>query len=191
MATHTLAATTNPGLDYLRRQRAPRPSPVRVLFTSRSSAGAWQVRGEQIAAMRTNWRAVNHPRKDDLAGCDVLCIVKKPDTQVTRLARAMGKVIVFDIVDSWAQPEDGLSCANLEDARALFGKAWAAVDADGYVFPTARMAQDLGPLVRNGVTIYHHHWPQLAPNPVRPQVLTVGYEGADYLGPWKARIEEA
>lgn len=185
------ALTTNPGLDHIRRHHVPTPSPVRALFTSRSSAGAWQVRGEQIAALRANWRAVNQPSDDDIAACDLLCVVKKPDPHVIARARRLGKAVVFDIVDSWAQPDDGLRCKGLEDARALFRPLWSAIAADGYVFPTRRMAQDLGPLVRQGVTIYHHHWPQLAPNPVRAQVRTVGYEGADYLGPWQGRIELA
>lgn len=188
-ASRTAAA--NPGLDHIRRHHVPMPSPVRALFTSRSSAGAWQVRGEQLAAMRTSWRAVNEPSDADIAGCDLLCVVKRPDMRVIERARAQGKAIVFDIVDSWAQPADGLRCNGLEDARALFRRAWEALGADGYIFPTRRMAQDLGPLVRTGVTIYHHHWPQLAPRPVRPCVRTVGYEGADYLGPWHARIELA
>lgn len=189
--TPASAVTANPGLDHLRRHHVPIASPVRALFTSRSSAGAWQVRGEQIAALRSNWRAVNHPTDGDIAACDLVCVVKKPDPQVLACARRLGKPVVFDIVDSWAQPEDGLRCTGLEAARALFQQAWSVIAADGYVFPTRCMAQDLGPLVRPGVTIYHHHWPHLAPNPVRPQVRTVGYEGADYLGPWQARIELA
>ncbi len=190
-ASQAPAAAANPGLDHLRRHVRPPDSPVRALFTSRSSAGAWQVRGEQLAALRANWRALHEPGDRDIAACDLLCVVKKPDLRVVDQARRQGKAIVYDIVDAWAQPADGLRCAGLEDARALFRPAWAAIGADGYVFPTRCMARDLGPLVRTGVTIYHHHWPQLAPNPVRPQVRTVGYEGADYLGPWQARIEQA
>lgn len=189
--TATPPTTPNPGLDHIRCHQLAAASPVRALFTSRSSAGAWQVRGEQVAALRTNWRALHHPGDDDIAACDLLCVVKKPDHHVIDRARRLGKAIVFDIVDAWAQPEDGLRCAGIDDARALFRPAWSAIAADGYIFPTRRMAQDLGPLVRNAVTIYHHHWPQLAPNPVRPQVRTVGYEGADYLGPWQSRIELA
>ena len=39
------AGKANPGLDYLRRHHRPVASPVRALFTSRSSAGAWQLEG--------------------------------------------------------------------------------------------------------------------------------------------------
>lgn len=183
--------TPNPALAFIRGHLAPAASPVRALFTSRSSAGAWQIRGQQVAAMRTNWVALNEPSKADIAACDVLCVVKKPDPRVLEAARRLDKVVVFDIVDSWAQPDDGLRCTSLASARALFQRAWAAIGADGYVFPTHCMARDLGALVRSGVTIYHHHWPQITPNPVRETVRTVGYEGADYLGPWQPLFELA
>lgn len=166
-------------------------SPVRALFTSRSCAGAWQVRGEQVAALRANWRAVPRPAEADLAACDLVCVVKRPDLQVVERARALGKAVVFDIVDSWAQPADGLRHAGVAAARALFAPAWRALGADGYIFPTQRMAQDLGDLVRRGVVIHHHHRPGIARNPVRERVATVGYEGADYLGEWRGRLEAA
>lgn len=169
----------------------PPASPVSVLFTSRSSAGAWQVRGEQVAATRANWRAVQRPGEADLAACDLLCVVKKPDLSLVRRARDLGKAVVFDIVDSWAQPRDGLRHATVDAARALFAPAWRALGADAHIFPTRRMAQDLGPLVRCGVCIPHHWRPGLAPNPVRERVAVVGYEGADYLGEWRGRLESA
>ncbi len=170
---------------------APPVSPVAALFTSRSSAGAWQVRGEQVAATRGNWRAVQRPTEADLAACDLLCVVKKPDPAATGSARAMGKAVVLDIVDGWAQPRDGLRHTTVDAARALFAPAWRALGADAHIFPTRRMAQDLGPLVRCGVAIPHHWRPGIGRNPVRERVAVVGYEGADYLGEWRVRIEAA
>lgn len=172
---------------------APRlpASPVRALFTSRSSAGAWQIRGLQLAATRANWRAVNHPRSADLAACDLLCVVKKADPDVLYRARRLRKAVVYDIVDNWVQPDDGLRHTSVAQARALFAPAWREIAADGYLFPTQRMARDLGALVPRGITLYHHHRVGIAPNPVRERVATVGYEGADYLGEWRARIEAA
>jgi hypothetical protein len=181
----------NLGLEHMERTLAPMASPVRVLFTSKSSAGAWQIRGEQIAGTRTNWHAKNRPDADDIAACDLLCVVKKPDSAVIEAARSMGKPIVYDIVDAWAQPEDGLKYTNLAAARELFGPAWRALRADAYVFPTRRMQLDLGGLVRHAITIYHHYWPQLEANPMRDPVQVVGYEGADYLGGWRQVIDKA
>lgn len=181
----------NTGLAHLRQTVEPTESPMRVLFTSRSSAGAWQIRGEQIAAVRTNWMATNNPSDAEIAACDLLCVVKKPVEDVVARARSMGKPLVYDIVDSWAQPEDGLKHTNLPAARELFGAAWRALDADGYIFPTRRMQIDLGGMVMRSVTIYHHYWPQIQRNRLREQVLTIGYEGGDYLGEWQERIAAA
>ena len=181
----------NLGLEHLQRSLQPVQSPLRVLFTSKSSAGAWQIRGEQIAATRSNWVAANRPTPAEIAACDLLCVVKKPDGQVLEQARRIGKPIVYDVVDSWAQPEDGVTHTNLAMARELFGRAWRALGADGYIFPTLRMQLDLGGLVHHGITIYHHYWPQLQRNPMRDEVRVVGYEGADYLGEWQPVIEAA
>lgn len=181
----------NAGLAYLQQNTTLMPSKVRVLFTSKSSAGAWQIRGEQIAAMRSNWVAKNRPSDEDIAACDVLCVVKKPVPEVIERARQLGKAIVYDIVDAWAQPADGLKYGSAAAARELFGPAWRALKADGYIFPTRRMQLDLGDLVMHGITIYHHYWPQIRRNPMRERVQTVGYEGGNYLGEWQPLIESA
>jgi hypothetical protein len=181
----------NIGLEFLKHSFAPTTSPVRVCFTSRSSAGAWQIRGQQIAAMRSNWKAINQPTDKDLEQADLVCVVKKPDQRVIERARQMGKALVFDIVDSWAQPDDGIKCTDTKLARDLFASSWRHIDADGYIFPTQCMQNDLGALVREKITIYHHFWPQIQKNPVKQRVEVIGYEGADYLGEWRTRIEKA
>lgn len=181
----------NPALEFLRRSAQTTTSDIRVLFTSKSSAGAWQIRGEQMAAMRTNWFASNQPTDEEISNCDVLCVVKKPVKEIVERARNLRKAIVFDIVDSWAQPADSLKCQNLSDARDLFRRVWRAQQFDGYIFPTRRMQVDLGSLVSCGITIYHHYWPQIGQNPIREKVETVGYQGGNFLGDWRYRLEEA
>lgn len=166
-------------------------SPVNVCFTSRSSGGAWQIRGVQIAMMRLNWQAINKPSNSDLENADLICCVKRPDYKIIDRAKKMGKPIVFDIVDSWAQPDDGLKYTDLQKARSLFEQIWMTIDADGYIFPTKTMNADLGTLVHNSSTIYHHYKPQILENPIREKVVNVGYEGGDYLGEWKSIIENA
>lgn len=177
-------ASSNPGLNYLRGSIKPISSEVSVLFTSRSSAGAWQIRGEQIAHMRDNWKARNKPSNNELEACDILCVVKKPDLKLIEKARRLGKIVIYDIVDSWAQPKDDEKYQTKQAAIDLFSKMWSGINADGYIFPTQRMQDELGFLVENAITIYHHHWPQISINPVRPEVKRFGYEGADYLGNW-------
>lgn len=105
-------------------------------------------------------------------------------------AKKLNKPIVFDILDSWAQPEEGMTCTDLQKARQLFSRMWSAIDADGYVFPTKSMRDDLGTLVEKSLTIYHHFKPNIPVNPLREKVLTIGYEGNDYLGEWKPFIEK-
>ena len=179
----------NPALEFLQETLTPDESSVSVLFTSKSSAGSWQIRGQQISCMRSNWKAINKPTESDVAKCDILCVVKKPDLNIIDLARKMGKIIVYDIVDSWAQPDDGQKYTNKELARDFFARAWEQINADAYIFPTRRMQDDLGLLVKKSITIYHHHWPQIGLNPLRQKVRTLGYEGADYLGEWFPIIE--
>jgi hypothetical protein len=58
------------------------------------------------------------------------------------------------------------------------------------IFPNAAMREDLGDLVPNAVTIYHHYWPDLEPIDVRERAEVVGYQGeTEYLGPWRDVIE--
>lgn len=174
----------NPGLLFLKKQESAIVSPINVCFTGKSSAGSWQIRGDQIAAKRLNWFATNKPTKSDLERSDLICVVKKPDLGIVDLAHEMGKPIVYDIIDSWAQPDEGISCPDVQTARALFSRLWGRINADGYIFPTRQMENDLGLLVKERITIYHHYWPQIQKNPIRKTVKTIGYEGADFLGEW-------
>jgi len=163
----------------------------RVCFTGNVKAGSWQIRGEQISSERSNWVALPNPSRSDLKGFDILCVVKKLNSKIVSRARDQGLLIVYDIVDSWRQPKDGIKCQSVEEARSLFSKKWKRIDADLFVFPTKQMLIDLGDLVPKGQVIYHHYRPGIPLNPIRKQVLTVGYEGADFLGEWKSYFEES
>lgn len=191
MHGHVPSLVKSPGRAFPSPADGGGVSAVKVCFTSRSSAGAWQIRGLQIASMRSNWTALNKPSDEDLERADLICVVKKPDSRVIERARRMGKALVFDIVDSWAQPDDGLKYTDVAKAREFFSKAWKSVDADGYIFPTRRMEERLGELVRDRITIYHHCRPQIQRNPIRERVSVVGYEGGAYLAEWAPRIERA
>lgn len=167
-------------------------SPVRALFTSRSGSGAWRIRGEQLANTRTNWRAINKPSKSDIQNSDVVCVIKKPDFTVIDAAKKMGKPVVFDIVDAWAQPRDDIKIQNGKQARDLFRALFDQVDADSYIFATETMRRDLAELVRSGVTIYHHYFPEYEVQPFQEKVRAVGYIGREiYLGEWSQIISNA
>jgi hypothetical protein len=163
----------------------PIASPLRVIFTSRSSAGSWSVRGEQIAACRTGWRAMHQVDDASLRACDVLCVVKRGDAKLVRRAQQQGVPVVFDVLDSWAQPADGLACADRRAAVALFRERWKAFAWDAVIFPNRAMREHLGSLTVASTFIYHHYVPGLELNPWRDEARTVGYVGSErYLGPW-------
>ncbi|MGE3771134.1 MAG: glycosyltransferase [Bdellovibrionales bacterium] len=107
----------NPGVAYLQQQGAAPVSPVRVCFTSKSSAGAWQIRGAQIAAMRSNWEAINKPSVADIKRFDVFCVVKRADWDFLEEVRKAGKAVVYDIVDAWPKPSTREAEGFLKDAK--------------------------------------------------------------------------
>jgi hypothetical protein len=120
----------------------------------------------------------------------LFCAVKRPFRSRLRLLHSLGKTTVFDVVDCWAQPADGVRYRDLPAIRGFFTEFLADLPVDGVIFPNRTMLEDLGDLVRNPVCIYHHFWPALEPIEVRERAQVVGYEGeAEYLGPWRAAIE--
>lgn len=100
--------------------------------------------------------------------------------------------MVFDIVDSWAQPDDGLRYSDLSGARAFFSTVWGDwPKIHSFIFPNRAMQRDLSSLVRHSTCIYHHYRPGISVNPIRRAVATIGYEGnVGYLGEWRAIIED-
>lgn len=169
-----------------------RGSPVRVCFTGNNRAGSWEIRGRQIAATRSTWHAAQHIEKSDIDRFDLFCFVKRPQPEVMARVREAGKPIVLDVIDSWAQPDDGLKHTDLASARRLFAAQWQALPPiDAFIFPNRTMQRDLAPLVRSSIVIYHHYWPDIGRNPVRPDAATVGYEGnVGYLGEWHAIVAD-
>ncbi len=159
-------------------------SPVRVCFAGFPS-GSWEIRGKQIAACRTNWTERRDYERLDLDAYDVFCFVKFPLPSLIRALHRRGKIVVLDVLDSWLQPEEGLLCANVGDARKLYEKKWSRNRFHAYIFPNLTMMADLGSLTPQRSFIYHHYRPGLAPIEVRECVKRVGYEGnPSFLGPY-------
>ncbi len=152
--------------------------------------GSWKIRARQVASARPEWHATGSLEPWDIVNHDVFCAVKRPFASRLRLLHAMGKVTVFDVVDCWAQPADGLRYRDLPAIRGFFREFTRELRLHGVIFPNAAMRQDLGDLVPNPVTIYHHFWPDLQPIEVRERAEVVGYQGeVEYLGPWRDVIE--
>lgn len=166
-------------------------SPIRVCFTGRNRAGSWEVRGKQIASTRENWYANQEVDVDQIDDFDLFCFVKKPIPKLIEKIRARKKPVVFDVIDSWAQPTDNDKVTNAAEAQALFAEKWSELPRfDSYIFANKKMHSDLGGLVGHSTYIYHHHREHLPRKPVRKTVRTIGYEGNDtYLGEWRDIIE--
>ena len=180
----------NQGTDFLKNRKIEKISPINACFISNTSAGSWEIRGKQIAEMRANWIAINKPSEEVISKSDIICIVKKPNLKLIDIARKRNIPLVYDIVDSWNQPDDDALYKNDKQARDFFLKKWNEIDADAYIFPTRNMEMVLGSLVSLKTTIYHHYWPQIKINPIREKVRKVGYEGVHFLGDWEQKIEK-
>lgn len=166
--------------------------PPRVLFIGKSrKAGSWAMRGEQIAATRSQWSSSFTARPADLLKCDIVCFVKHVDRAVYSLARKMKKICVYDVIDSWPQPDAYAVYQNRFQAVQFFTQKWKAFDWDALIFANRYMQSHLGHLAPESITIYHHYRPGILINPIRPVVKRIGYEGnANYLGVWKTRLEQ-
>jgi hypothetical protein len=104
----------------------------------------------------------------------------------------MGKIVVYDTVDPWRQPDDGLACDGLDQVRDFFARYFADLPAHGVIFANRAMCEDLGRYVWNPTYIYHHYRPGLLPAGVRRDARVVGYHGVpEYLGAWKPAIQAA
>jgi hypothetical protein len=171
---------------------ASAPSHHDVCFFGVPAMGSWKVRAQQVASARVRWRAVGNLEPHDVMTHDVFVAVKRPFRTRLRLLRAMGKTTIYDVVDCWAQPADGLRYPDLPSIRAYFTRLFDGLPVDGVVFANRTMYEDLHDLVPNPTFLYHHFWPGLEPIEVREDADVVGYEGAAaYLGPWRAVVEAA
>ena len=179
----------NLGTEYILNRNIQKTSSINACFISNTSAGSWEIRGRQIAGMRSNWTAINKPSENIIEESDIVCVIKKPNFKILEIARKKNKPIVYDIVDSWQQPDDDVVHINKDQAINLFSEKWDEINADGYIFPTKNMENILGHLVKTKVTIYHHYWPQIKINPIRKVVKKVGYEGVGFLGEWQQKFE--
>ena len=169
----------------------PPESPVRVFFTGRNRAGSWDIRGAQIASTRSNWHADQEVEERDIGRFDLFCVVKRPAAPVVERIRRRGKAVVFDVLDSWAQPDDGLTTVSLALSRELFAARWKGLRFHSWIFPNRCMQEHLGCLVPHSAFIYHHFFPSISRSPLRRRPEAVGYEGnASYLGGWHEVMQE-
>lgn len=161
---------------------------MKVMFTGKGTSGSYRIRAEQISrAMHA--QEVPLASEAELRRVDVAVVVKRlPDALLNNL-RAAGIPWVWDVVDSFPQPE----CTSWSRDYAV---AWVRGELErlkphAVIWPNARMCDDVawsGPQE----VIYHHHRPGIVRNPIRETIRTVGYEGRiDYLDGWEKGIGDA
>lgn len=81
---------------------------MRVLFCGGSAkAPSWEMRGVQIASTRKNWTAKSAPTSDDIREHDIIVVVKRFSPGLVRRLREQKKIVIWDALDFWPQPQDG------------------------------------------------------------------------------------
>lgn len=156
---------------------------MKILHTGRGGSGSWQCRGVQLG------HAVPKAGRREMNDADVVVLVKRPYPGFLEAVRASRKPWVWDVVDAYPQP----ACTAWGRSQAIywFKAELARLRPHGVIFPNRRMAEDCRTALPAEV-IYHHHRIEMAHNPIREVVATVGYEGAQqYLGKWLGHLLEA
>jgi len=106
------------------------------------------------------------------------------------MLRSKRKLVVYDVVDPWKQPDDGLANDSLPRVLNYFRKRLSGCDVDGMIFPNATMCADYEQVIPNATCIYHHYRPEMQPSIVRRNAMNVGYEGrGEYLGEFAPMLE--
>jgi hypothetical protein len=164
----------------------------RTCFFGSSKMGSWKIRAQQIASTRATWSSAETLTPQAIVDNDVFVAIKRHYRARLGLLKRLGKVVLYDVLDCWQQPQDGLLCSDMDKVRRWFEAWFADLPVDSVIFPNRTMMEDLGHLVPNPVCIYHHFWPGMKPIEVRRQAQVVGYQGeASYLGPWQRVVERA
>lgn len=147
--------------------------------------GSFTIRGRQIAAAMSA-RAVFNPCAADLADADIIIGVKRVGPALLSMIRRTGKPWVWDILDSWGQPTQ-CRMERFEAVNWLRSRA-KEVNPAGFIVTTTAMFKDLEP-IKNTAVIAHHGWARPI-NPIREEMVVVGYEGNPrYIDGWRKIIE--
>lgn len=147
-----------------------------------SGKDVWTIRGVQLGCA-IGARLPITPSRADFEWADVLVLIKRAPVAHAKQMQALGKPVVWDPVDFWAQPvQNSLSEVS---ACALLRRAIEDRQPVLTIGATERMARDAG-----GVCLHHHSLIGLTPTPARDRVQMVAYSGnALFLGRWKGVLE--
>lgn len=153
-------------------------------MTGRGSSGSWQIRGEQLG------RAIGAtvlPRAIDVGAFDVAVVVKRPPADLVHRIHGAGMPLVWDVVDSWPQP-DGNTWSR-DECMAWLRDQVRRWRPTAIVAATRAMERDCEEFDVPVLALPHHARPGLVAAAIRP-LRVVGYEGgAQHLGSWGPRLE--
>ncbi|MEX2519975.1 MAG: hypothetical protein WD969_11645 [Paracoccaceae bacterium] len=171
---------------------------MKLLFTSHRASGAYVMRGEQIAARRSAWRASLTPDRADLRRADALVVVKSADDDVLRTAREIGLPVIHDALDFWPQVKSALMPPSraqrlraAEDIGPALFYRFRRLSPALIICATDAMARDLADYPAPKAVVRHHADPRLKParaglNGTAPRLLYFGK--SVFLGEWNTRI---
>jgi hypothetical protein len=157
-----------------------------ILVTGNGKSGSWKIRGEQLGEAIG---AAVTPTPKHIAGLDRVVVVKHYMHPAIHEARRAAVPVILDVVDAW-QSRLG------NDRGRAASKAWlddvmTLARPRGIVAATRAMATDCESYGLPVLALPHHARPGMEPNPIRPEVRRVGYEGSEkYLGWWRAAIAD-
>lgn len=156
---------------------------MNILHTGRARrSGSWAVRGEQLGR-----NAVYMASQSVIAQYDAVVVVKRLPSELLQAIRAAGKPWAWDLVDFYPQPAS--NTWTRDQAIDWVRQQVKRAKPSGVIFPNERMRDDCR-LKQPSTVIYHHHRPDIAVNPIRHTIRSVGYEGGQqYLGAWQKHIE--
>ncbi len=159
----------------------------KILITGRGESGSWQIRAVQLGAA-IGATVMPHASDAAIAAHDIVVMIKRPPHGLADRIHAAGKMLVHDIVDAWPQP-DGNDWEKFECISWLYKYA-QDIRPSAIVAATKAMAFDCESLGVPVLALPHHARPGLSINPIREQIKTIGYEGAEhYVGRWRAIVE--
>jgi hypothetical protein len=157
---------------------------VNILVTGRGTSGSWKIRGEQLGAAIG---ATVLPRALDIGAFDLVVMVKRPGAEIVARAKAARVPLVWDVVDSWPQPE-GNQWSEAQ-ARSWLRDQVRIWKPSAIVAATNAMAADCEEFGIPVLALPHHGRPGIERNPIRDEVRTVGYEGSPrYIDGWSRTL---
>lgn len=153
----------------------------RILVTGGGNAGSWQVRGVQLGAAIDAYSVKPRATLAEMKEHAIIIVVKRVDQQVRTALRNCGRLVIWDCVDAYPQPNHmgrGEAISHMLHYAQELGARFM-------IGATKRMAVDLG----TSYDLPHHGWARPGFQ-LRREVKNVVYEGhVRYIAGYRAFLE--